>query len=185
LFKIHGPWQVTFDSRWGGPDAPVEFYELIDWSKHADARIHYFSGTAVYRATFDLPAAAIPNGPLFIDLGAVEVMARVRLNGQDCGIAWKPPYRVDISKAARLGNNLLEIDTVNLWINRMIGDEQLVLDGDWKDFETLLSWPDWFVSGRSRPSGRFTFTSCRHYRKDTPLAPSGLLGPVTVQILHP
>jgi len=109
------------------------------------------------------------------------VMARVRVNGQDCGIAWKPPYRVDISAAARAGKNELEISVVNLWINRLIGDEQLPLDGNWKDFETLLEWPAWFQNGTPRTSGRYTFTSCRHYRKDTPLVPSGLLGPVTLR----
>jgi len=109
------------------------------------------------------------------------VMAKVRLNGKECGIAWKPPYRVDISRAARAGDNSLEIAVVNLWVNRLIGDEQLPLDGNWKDFETLLEWPEWFKNGTPRPSGRYTFTSARHYKKDSPLFPSGLLGPVTLQ----
>ena len=81
----------------------------------------------------------------------------------------------------RAGANELEIDVVNLWINRLVGDEQLPLDGEWKDFETLAEWPEWFLKGAPRQSGRYTFTTCRHYRKDTPLVPSGLLGPVTVQ----
>ena len=84
---------------------------------------------------------------------------------------------------ARVGANALEIDVVNLWINRLIGDEQLPLDGNWKDFETLLQWPDWFTTGKPRPSGRYTFTSCRHYQKDSPLVPSGLLGPVKLQTM--
>jgi hypothetical protein len=70
---------------------------------------------------------------------------------------------------------------VNLWVNRMIGDEHLPLDGNWKDFETLLEWPEWFRKGEPRSSGRYTFTTARHYQKDTPLVPSGLLGPVTIQ----
>ena len=74
----------------------------------------------------------------------------------------------------------MEISVVNLWINRLIGDEQLPLDGNWKDFETLLEWPDWFTAGQPRPSGRYTFSSCRHYQKDSPLVPSGLLGPVKI-----
>jgi hypothetical protein len=119
---------------------------------------------------------------LFLDFGSVEVMARVRVNGQDCGIVWKPPYRVDITGAARAGQNELEISVVNLWVNRLIGDEQLPVDAEWKDFETLLAWPAWFTNGTPRPSGRYTFTTCRHYRKDTPLLPSGLLGPVTVRV---
>ena len=108
-------------------------------------------------------------------------MARVRVNGKECGIVWKPPYRVDIASAAHVGQNELEISVVNLWINRLIGDEQLPVDAEWKDFETLLAWPAWFTNGTPRTSGRYTFTTCRHYRKDTPLAASGLLGPITLQ----
>ena len=156
---------------------------MSDWSKHPDPRIHYYSGTANYRKTITLTAAEASGklGRLWLDLGAVDVMARVRLNGRDCGVAWKPPYLADISGVARVGENSLDIAVVNLWINRMIGDEQLPLDSNWKDFETLLEWPEWFKKGEPRPSGRFTFTSCRHYKKDTPLVPSGLLGPVTLQ----
>ncbi|MDO8629959.1 MAG: hypothetical protein Q7R41_05650, partial [Phycisphaerales bacterium] len=106
----------------------------------------------------------------------------VRVNRRDCGIVWKPPYLVDITDAVRAGSNDLEIAVVNLWINRLIGDEQLPLDGNWKDFETLLEWPEWFKSGGPRPSGRYTFTSCRHYRKDSPLVSSGLFGPVTLRV---
>ena len=108
-------------------------------------------------------------------------MARVRVNGKECGIVWKPPYRVDIASAAHVGQNELEISVVNLWINRLIGDEQLPVDAEWKDFETLLAWPAWFTNNTPRTSGRYTFTTCRHYRKDTPLAASGLLGPITLQ----
>ena len=178
---LAGPWQVSFDPKWGGPARPVTFDKLEDWSKHADPCIHYYSGTAVYRTTFTNPELPSTNQRLFLDLGALEVMARVQLNGKDCGIAWKPPYRVNITDAVRAGSNDLEIAVVNLWINRMIGDEQLPLDANWKDFETLLEWPDWFKTGKPRPSGRYTFSSCRHYRKDSPLVSSGLLGPVTIR----
>mgnify|MGYP003448063353 CR=1 FL=1 len=87
----------------------------------------------------------------------------------------------DVSGAARAGRNELEVDVVNLWINRMIGDEQLPEDCKWLDAETLAEWPEWFKSGKPRPSGRYTFTSCKHYTKDTPLVASGLLGPVSLK----
>jgi len=190
---IDGPWRVTFDPRWGGPAKPVAFERLKDWSQRAEEGIRYYSGTATYRTRFQVSGVRFQGGQApvrpdtrhltpdtFLDLGSVEVMARVRVNGKDCGIAWKPPYRVDITDAVREGANDLEIDVVNLWINRLIGDEQLPLDSEWKDFETLLAWPEWFLKGTPRPSGRFTFTSCRHYTKDTPLVPSGLIGPVTL-----
>jgi hypothetical protein len=180
--EITGPWQVTFDPKWGGPAEPMTFAKLDDWSRHPAAGIRYYSGAAVYRTEFSCQIQD-PKSEVFLDLGSVEVMARVRLNGKDCGIAWKPPYLVDINDAVRPGGNDLEISVVNLWINRMIGDEQLPLDSKWKDFETLLEWPDWFKTGKPRPSGRFTFSSCRHYTKDSPLVPSGLLGPV--QLIAP
>jgi hypothetical protein len=182
LRPIEGEWRATFDPKWGGPDGPVAFARLEDWSRHPDERVRYYSGTARYRTTLSLSAEeASGEHRLLLDLGAVEAMARVWLNGKECGVAWKPPYRVDVTDAARAGENLLEIDVVNLWINRMIGDERLPEDSNWKDFETLLEWPEWFKTGKPRPSGRYTFTSCRHYKKDTPLAPSGLLGPVTLK----
>jgi len=179
--EISTPWQVSFDSKWGGPTKPVTFDQLKDWSKHADPAIRYYSGTANYRTQFTLNFQLSTRNRFFLNLGQVEVMARVILNGQDCGTAWKPPYRVELTRAARAGQNELEIEVVNLWINRMIGDEQLPEDSNWKDFETLAEWPDWFKSGKPRPSGRYTFTTCKHYQKDSPLAPSGLLGPVTLQ----
>jgi len=183
LRQVDGSWQVTFDPRWGGPDKAAGFEKLTDWSKHHDPRIRYYSGTATYRKSFALSEAEASGkeGSLLLDLGAVEVMARVKLNGTMCGIAWKPPYLVDITEAARAGANKLEIDVVNLWINRMIGDEQLPEDSNWKDSETLTEWPEWFKTNKPRPSGRYTFTTCKHYAKDSPLVPAGLLGPVTLQ----
>jgi hypothetical protein len=180
--EVAGPWTVSFDPKWGGPNKPREFERLIDWSKHGDPGIHYYSGDAIYRTSIALAEADIPKSGsrLLLDLGTVEVMARVKVNGKECGIAWKPPYRVDISAAVRGGENSLEVQVVNLWVNRLIGDEQLPLDSEWKNFETLVKWPDWFTAGRPRPSGRYTFTSCRHYTKDSPLLPSGLIGPVSV-----
>lgn len=179
IIPVQGPWTVAFDPKWGGPSKPVTFEKLSDWSQHAEPGIRYYSGTAIYRTTFQ-PEIPNPKSQISLDLGSVEVMARVRVNGTDCGIVWKPPYLANVTSAVRSGTNDLEISVINLWINRMIGDEQLPLDAKWKDFETLLEWPDWFLTGKPRPSGRYTFSSCRHYTKDSPLAPSGLLGPVTL-----
>ena len=180
---ITGPWQVTFDPKWGGPAESVAFAELTDWSKRAEDGIKYFSGTAVYKNVFNFQSTIRnPKSKILLNLGSVEVMARVKINGKNCGIVWKPPYRVDVTDVVHTGQNELEIAVVNLWVNRLIGDEQLPIDAEWKDFETLLAWPAWFTNGTSRPSGRYTFTSCRHYRKDTPLIPSGLLGPVMLTV---
>ncbi len=179
--SIAGSWSVTFDPKWGPKDA-LTFDTLRSWSEHDDPLVKYYSGTATYRKTFDFGGAGTSDGNtrFCLDLGQVEVMARVTLNGKDCGIAWKPPYRADVSHALRLGSNKLEVEVVNTWVNRMIGDEQLPLDAEWKDWETLVEWPDWFKEGGRSPAGRYTFTTGRHYKKESPLMPAGLLGPVRV-----
>ncbi|MCX7011354.1 MAG: glycosyl hydrolase [Candidatus Sumerlaeota bacterium] len=179
--EIPGPWEMRFDPKWGGPATPVTLEALEDWSKRPEPGIRYYSGTAKYRTAFPLNSQPSTRNRLHLDLGQVEVMARVILNGKDCGIAWKPPYVVDITGAVHAKDNELEIDVVNLWINRMIGDENLPEDCNWLNSETLAEWPDWFKAGTPRPSERYTFTTCKHYDKDSPLVSSGLLGPVTLR----
>jgi hypothetical protein len=177
--EIDGPWQVRFDPEWGGPAEMIAFDYLQDWSKHNEEGIRFYSGTAVYSNAFTLSESQL-SAPLLLDLGSTEVMARVRVNGKECGIAWKLPYRVDISTAVREGVNTLEIDVVNTWVNRMIGDEYLPEDTEWINWEIMKEWPDWFLNNEPRPSGRYTFTSAKHYTKENPLLPSGLLGPVRI-----
>jgi len=146
---------------------------LTDWSRHEDPGIRYYSGTAFYRQTFDLHE--VGGKDLYLDLGRVKNIARVKLNGQDLGVVWTSPWQVDISAAAREGENELTVEVVNLWANRLIGDEQLPDDGIRQG-----QWPDWLIKGESRTSGRHTFATYRHFRKDSPLLESGLTGPVTV-----
>ncbi|VGO13278.1 hypothetical protein PDESU_01834 [Pontiella desulfatans] len=177
--EIKGPWQLTFDPDWG-TDKTIDLSSLESWTESEDPLVRYYSGTAVYRTSFQLDEESI--GAASIDLGRVEVMARVILNGNDLGMVWKPPYRIKAADALKPGKNQLEIHVVNTWANRMIGDEQLPLDSEWKDWETLTGWPEWFLNGEERPSGRYTFTTARHYKKDSTLQPSGLLGPVRLVI---
>jgi hypothetical protein len=176
---IGGKWSLRFDPEWGTKNT-LEFDCLKSWAEHSDPLVKYYSGTAAYRTTFDLPADAAHGARFGLDLGRVEVVARVSLNGRDCGIAWKPPYLVDITRALKPGSNELEIRVANTWVNRMIGDEQVPLDAEWKDWTTLFDWPDWFKQGKPSPTGRYTFTTARHYKKDSLLQPSGLLGPVRI-----
>ena len=117
----------------------------------------------------------------YLDLGRVEVMAEPKLNGQALGTLWKPPYRLDVTAAVKPGVNALEVKVVNLWINRMIGDEQLPEDSDRNADGTLKKWPTWLEQGRPSPTGRFTFTTWRLYKRGDPLVPSGLLGPVLLR----
>ncbi|MDR1602711.1 MAG: glycoside hydrolase family 2, partial [Tannerella sp.] len=123
--EIDAPWSVTFDSGTvsRGPSGTVIFDRLQSWSEHADERIRYYSGTAVYSNVFTLDD--IPSGDVGIDLGRVGVMAKVKINGQYAGGAWTYPYRVNITGAVKKGENMVEIEVVNTWANRFIGESLL------------------------------------------------------------
>jgi hypothetical protein len=182
-FTIVTPWAVQFQPGRGAP-ATATFSPLLDWSKHADEGIRFFSGTASYVTEFDW-SPANPRGAERLDLGDVQVMAEVKLNGRDLGVLWKPPFQVDVRDALKPGRNKLEIKVTNLWPNRLIGDERFpddcTADGSWK-LGPIPAWPDWLTRGQPRPeSRRITFTTWKYFTKESPLLPSGLLGPVTIQ----
>ncbi|MGC8669135.1 MAG: glycosyl hydrolase [Chthonomonadales bacterium] len=179
---IEGPWLVRFPPGWGAPPKIV-LDRLMSWSEHPVAGVRYFSGTAAYFKTFTIPEKLLVRGRrLILDLGDVEVIAQVRLNGHDLPILWKPPFHADITRYVRPGINRLEIAVTNLWPNRMIGDEELPEDSARNPNGTLKYWPDWLLAGKPSPTGRFTFTTWRLWHKGSPLVPSGLLGPVTIRI---
>ena len=155
--ELDGPWQVSFDPKLGGP-GNVTFDDLDDWSQRTEPGIKHFSGIATYRKTFDVPSdySATWGERLLLDLGVVHNMARVRLNGRDLGVVWCAPWRVDVTDMIRPHGNHLEIEVANLWPNRLIGDQSL-------PEEQRIGW-----------------TTLQAYQADSPLLPSGLLGPVTL-----
>jgi hypothetical protein len=150
---LNSPWTVRFDPALGGPAAPVVFNELSDWSKNTDSAIRYYSGTAVYSKSFNW------NGPgrAWLEIGRVANMASVRVNGIDCGVAWTPPYRIEVTKALRAGLNKLEIAVTNTWANRLIGDHRLPEDR------------------------RITWTTAP-YRLDGSLLEAGIMGEVRLSV---
>lgn len=172
-----GPWQVSFNPKWGGPKNIV-FNELKDWTQSTEDGVKHYSGTATYHKIFDLPATLKSKGTkkLYLDLGEIKNMGRVTLNGKNLGVTWTPPFRVEITNAVLKKQNHLEIEVVNLWPNRLIGDENLPDDGIYDG-----KWPDWLTNGLPRTSHRFTFSTYKFYTKDSPLLKSGLIGPVTIQ----
>ena len=175
---LNGSWNVSFDPKWGGPENII-FDSLTDWTIDPANGIKYYSGTAIYRKNFDFnkPITTNKNQRLFLDLGSLKNIAKVRLNGKELGVIWTAPWRIDISNVLRNKGNDLEIEVTNLWPNRLIGDEYLPDDGI-KDGK----WPDWLLEGKKRTSGRYTFTTYHHYTKDSSLLESGLLGPVKIII---
>lgn len=126
---VTGPWEVSFDAGLGGPKGPVRFDTLASWTDHADLAIKYYSGRAAYRTTFNM-ANDLEGKTLAVELGQVKDigMARVKLNGKDLGVVWRPPFRVDITQAVTPGENTLEVMVVNSWRNRLIGDVSLAED---------------------------------------------------------
>ena len=178
---LTGAWDLDFPSGGGAP-AHVSLPKLISWSEHPDGGVKYFSGTATYRKTFDVPETALgQDRRLYLDLGRVEVMAEVTLNGHALGVLWKKPFVVDVTSAVKAGPNALEVRVVNLWINRLIGDEQLPEDSDRNPDGTLKAWPQWLQDGKPSPTGRTTLTSWRLWKKGDALVDSGLLGPVLLR----
>ena len=187
LLEISGPWKVFFPPDRQAPES-ITLPELVSWTEDADEGVKYFSGTATYRKTFLLDE--IPGSlPLLLDLGRVENLAEVTLNGGNLGVLWKPPFRVDISDAVREGQNRLEIKVTNLWTNRLIGDAKLHPDPEldyspnrpgWSAAGPLATLPDWVRNGGRSPVGRTSFVLWGFYGGDEPLMESGLLGPVKI-----
>ena len=163
--EITGPWTVQFDPQWFYPVAGLDaaqasgkviFERLEDWTRRPEAPIKHFSGTATYRTAFN--ATIAPGSKVYLDLGSVKEIAVVRLNGKNLGTIWCHPWRVAITEAVRDGANALEIDVVNLWPNRLIGDAALPVE-----------------KRRTRSN----------VGPNSPVLPSGLLGPVTIQVAQP
>ena len=151
---LSAPWKVTFQQGRGAP-ASLTMKTLAPLNESADPGVRYFSGIATYTTSFALPRSVKPGAPLSIDLGAIGDLAEVRVNGQLAGASWFAPHRLDIGKWVKPGSNRLEVKVANLWVNRLIGDQQ---------------------SGAEKT----TFTAAPTYRPDAPLRPSGLIGPVTL-----
>ncbi len=169
---ITGAWNVSFNTKFGGPEN-IEFAELQDWTKHEMRGIKYYSGIAIYKKVFELEE--LTKKPHYIDLGVVNDIARVKLNGKDMGVVWCAPWRIDISKDLKQGTNELEIEVANRWVNRLLGDRQAT-DANVR----TVKFENGLMGGKEYHTGRYTFTtkqSMEAFKYTEPLS-SGLLGPV-------
>lgn len=149
-----GEWIVNFQQDRGAPESLI-LNKLISWNESADPRVKYFSGTGTYTRRVNAQADWFNSGwRLWLDLGEVKNLAEVLVNGKSLGIVWKAPFRVDVTDAMKMGANTLEIKVTNLWVNRLIGDQQ------------------------PNVSRKYSYTTMPFYRADSQLLPSGLMGPV-------
>jgi alpha-L-rhamnosidase/F5/8 type C domain len=156
LLTLADSWQLKFPAQRGAPTAQMPA-TLTSWSDSSDEGVKYFSGTALYTTTMQAPTTWFASGArIWLDLGKVMNVAEVVLNGKNLGVAWKAPFRIDMTPALKPGANQLQVKVTNLWVNRLIGDLQ---------------------PGAKK---KYTFTTQAFYRADAPLLPSGLLGPVRV-----
>ena len=165
LAEITGEWSVNFDPKWGGLGSII-FSKLMDWSQHSDEGIKYYSGTAVYKKTFNVNFEPQKGNQYFLQLGSVKDVgiAEVKINGENKGILWTKPFRIEISEELQKGENTLEIKVVNSWYNRVAGDQTFPKKKQYTSTNIDLKH-----DFRGRPID------------EIPLEPSGLLGPVTIQ----
>lgn len=154
--EIAGPWEVNFTDPFEKTFS-TKFEELTDWSKSEDDRIRYFSGTAVYQTQVVIEQA-IAGEEIWMNLGDVQAIAGVRINGKEAGVVWTPPWRLNVSEFLTAGSNTIEIEVANTWLNRLKGDELL------------------------GPDKRKSWMALDVLNPEDPLQPSGLLGPVSLEI---
>ena len=156
LAVIDGAWNVSFQPD-RGTTAKIVLNELTSWSENTDPGVKYFSGTGSYTKTIQATADWFKKGSqIWIDLGSVKNLAEVFVNGKSLGIVWKTPFRVNVTEALKRGENALELKVTNLWVNRLIGDQQ---------------------PGNTK---KITYTTQVFYHTNSPLLPSGLPGPVKI-----
>ncbi|HLO82291.1 MAG TPA: glycosyl hydrolase [Chitinophagaceae bacterium] len=181
---LAGPWQVKFNPKLEDPFT-IEFSSLTDFSQHAEDRVRYFAGTAVYSSAFEFGVIE-EHKKYLLDMGTLNDIVSVRLNGKDLGVDWYPPYQMDISSALKKGKNEIEISVTTNWANRLIGDEKQPADFEWgadrDNFgRAMKAFPDWFINKQPRPSkGRKAFLLWYYYRADSKLKPAGMVGPVNI-----
>jgi len=179
-------WDVEFLKEHGFA-AKKKFSELTDWKDNENDSIKYYSGTAIYTKAFQMQKNKQENIRYVLDLGEVDIVAEVFVNGKNAGVLWIAPFEVDITDYLQKGNNSVEIRIDNQWSNRLIGDENYPKqDGGYQTTnynpEPESKMPSWYVKNEPMPQGpRTTFTSWDFYKKGDELMPSGLKGPVKIK----
>ena len=176
---LNNTWQLNFDAPYGYKNT-IQTDSLFDWTTSAIFDIKHYSGTVVYNTTFDLSEKDIkPDQKINLDLGKVNMAAKVILNGQEITTLWMAPYHVDITNDIKKGKNELKIEVSNTWANRLIGDAHYGRTDGYSIRESKM--PDWYTNNEPMPKGkRTTFSAYPFYEKTDKLVPSGMVGPVKI-----
>ncbi|WP_298366012.1 glycosyl hydrolase [uncultured Lutibacter sp.] len=179
--ELSKDWQVTFPLK-NGTSIKKNYKTLTSWSEASEEEIQYFSGTAIYEKEFTLTKQQLGKEYAYkLDLGSVSIIAEVYINDKKVSALWKAPFKVSIDEYLKKGNNTVRIKITNLWVNRIIGDEKEPLDYKRRGTKTK-ELPSWLGNPESRDSKRQTFSSWKHWSKDSPLQMSGLLEPVKINV---
>lgn len=179
---VGGAWTVRFAAGSGAP-AECSLPALASLKSHANPDIRHYAGTAVYLKSVAVSADdLVAERRIWLDLGRVEVVAELKVNGQLAAVLWKEPFMADITRHVHAGENRLEIAVTCLWQNRLIGDEQLPQEEEYSRHGYVKRLPAWYVRGQRKPGARKAFVVWKHVRASDPLLESGLLGPVRLLI---
>ncbi|MGY5354132.1 glycosyl hydrolase [Wenyingzhuangia sp. IMCC45467] len=172
-------WELDFKSNLKNIPKPIHINELASLKKHLDFNVKHFSGTMVYSKTIQLKSSAFISARRFLlDLGRVEVIAKVFVNDKEVQLLWKEPYCADITHYVVTGENTIEVEVTNLWANRLIGDEYLAVENEYSKDKFIHQLPSWYKENKIKPGNRTTFSVWKNFEKTDPLLESGLLGPV-------
>jgi hypothetical protein len=187
---IASPWSVAFQPIFR--DAFTRKYDkLQSWSDADDETLKYFSGTGTYRTTVNVSQGVLKeNQRAVLDLGAVHDVANVRVNGKPASTRWMPPFAVDVTQLVKAGDNLIEVDVTNRWVNRLMGDAKYAQDIVYQNkpmkkpsWGIIESYPDWLSDpAKIKSRQRSTFMSyATSYKPEDKLPASGLVGPVQIR----
>ena len=197
VHDVKGPWTLRFDAGGGAPEGVQTLPALKSWTDFAEPGIRYYSGTATYETTLDIPEGR----EYALDLGDVRDVAEVFLDGERIGALWHAPYRIELPRSVKPGRHALKVRVTNAWTNRLIGDEkepddcvlskkmlgfgvQMVQsEGRKRDIphgRAVIAIPEEIRANKPRKVARYAFSSWRYILSDNDLRPAGIVGDVNL-----
>ncbi|WP_256011873.1 glycosyl hydrolase [Desertivirga xinjiangensis] len=182
FIAISDAWAVTFPPD-SGVKKEIKLPQLKSLHLHDNFDVKHFSGTCVYTRDIQIDKAVLsPDLRVLLDLGRVEVIASIKVNGKLVQLLWKEPFVADLTECLKSGSNSLSVEVTTLWPNRLVGDEHLAAENTYSEHRFILRLPDWYVNNKPKPGERKAFSVWKNFSKTDPLLASGLLGPAKLII---